>query len=66
MNSDSSKVKFSPNKIVENFYKIEKYSNLKIVICYKQVFNLSKLKKNYIIFNYYDFYFYTIKKKDKW
>ena len=47
VNSDSSKVKFSPNRIIENFYKIEKYSNFKIVICYRQVFNLSKLKKNY-------------------
>ena len=47
VNSDSSKIKFSPNKIIENFYKIEKYSNLKIIICYKQVFNLSRLKKNY-------------------
>ena len=47
VNSDKLKVKFSPNKIIENFYKIEKYTNLKIVTCYKQVFNLSKLKKNY-------------------
>ena len=44
---DITEVKFSPNKIIENFYKLEKYANLKIVICYNQVFNLSKLKKNY-------------------
>ena len=44
--SDSKKVKFSPNKIVENFYKVEKYSNIKIIICYHQVFNLERLKKN--------------------
>ena len=47
VNSDKSKVKFSPNKVLENFYKLEKYANIKIVTCYKQVFNLSKLKKNY-------------------
>ena len=45
--SDISKVKFSPNTIWENFYKLEKYANIKIVTCYNQVFNLSKLKKNY-------------------
>jgi len=44
---DITEVKFSPNIILENFYKLEKYANLKIIICYNQVFNLSKLKKNY-------------------
>ena len=44
---DTSEVKFFPNIIIENFYKLEKYANLKIVICYNQVFNLSKLKKSY-------------------
>jgi hypothetical protein len=47
VNSDTSKVKFSPNIILENFYKLEKYANIKIVTCYKLVFNLSRLKKNY-------------------
>ena len=42
-----SKVKFYPNKIIENFYKIESYANVKVVICYRDVFNLNKLKKNY-------------------
>ena len=45
--SDKEKVKFSPNKIIENFYKVEKYSNIKVVICYEQVFNLKRLKNNY-------------------
>ena len=45
--SDTTKVKFVPNKIVENFYKIEKYANIKVVVCYKEVFNLNRLKKNY-------------------
>ena len=45
--SETSKVKFYPNKIIENFYKIESYANIKVVICYKNVFNLDKLKKNY-------------------
>ena len=47
VNSDTSKVKFTPNTILENFYKLEKYANIKIVTCYEQVFNLSRLKKNY-------------------
>ena len=45
--SETSKVKFYPNKIIENFYKIESYANIKVVICYKEVFNLNKLIKNY-------------------
>ena len=45
--SETSKVKFYPNKIIENFYKIESYANIKVVICYEEVFNLDKLKKNY-------------------
>ncbi len=45
--SDTTKVKFSPNKVLENFYKIEKYANIKIIVCYNQVFNLDKLKTNY-------------------
>ena len=47
VNSETSKTKFTPNTILENFYNLEKYANIKIVTCYKQVFNLSKLKKNY-------------------
>ena len=47
VNSDTSKSKFTPNTILENFYKLEKYANIKIATCYKQVFNLSRLKKNY-------------------
>ena len=45
--SEASKVKFYPNKIIENFYEIESYANIKVVICYEEVFNLEKLKKNY-------------------
>ena len=44
---NSDKAKFSPNKIIENFYKFEKYSNIIIVKCYKLAFNLYKFKKNY-------------------
>ena len=47
VNSDTSKTKFSPNKIIENFYQLEKYANLKVASCYNQVFNLDRLKKNY-------------------
>ena len=45
INSDSSKDIFSPNKIIENFYKIENYANIKVATCYKLVFDLEKLKK---------------------
>ena len=44
---NSGKAKFSPNIIIENFYKFEKYSNIIIMKCYKLAFNLDKLKKNY-------------------
>ena len=44
---NSGKAKFSPNIILENFYKFEKYSNMVIMKCYKLAFNLDKLKKNY-------------------
>ena len=44
--SESHKVKFSPNKIIENFYKVEKYANIRVAICYRQVFNIERLKKN--------------------
>ena len=39
-------VEFSPNKILQNFYNVEKYTNIKIFICYKLVFNLNNLKLN--------------------
>ena len=45
--SDKDKVKFYPNKLVENFYKIEKYSNIKVFICYNLVFDIERLKRNY-------------------
>ena len=41
-----NKVNFEPNKIIENFYKIEKYANIKVATCYKQVFDLNLIKKN--------------------
>ena len=44
---DGGKVKFKPNKIIENFYKVEKYANIKVAICYKKVFDLDIFKKNY-------------------
>ena len=44
--SDSDQCKFLPNIIIENFYKLEKYANIKIAICYHQVFNKENLKKN--------------------
>ena len=43
----SDEVKFSPNKIIENFYKIDEFSNIKVAACYNLVFNLIRLKKNY-------------------
>ena len=47
INSDTNNVKFSPNIIFENFYKVERYANIKVVICYRQVFNKERLKKNW-------------------
>ena len=44
--SDTKKIKFSPNIIIENFYKLEKYANIKVVICYLKVFDIERLKKN--------------------
>ena len=43
---EDNEVKFSPNKIIENFYKVEKYTNIKIIICYKSVFSLKGQKNN--------------------
>ena len=42
-----SQVKFKPNEIIENFYKVEKYANVKVAVCYQKVFDLNRLKKNY-------------------
>jgi hypothetical protein len=42
-----NEVKFSPNKIIENFYKVDKYTNIKVFVCYKLVFSLKGQKKNY-------------------
>ncbi len=33
--------------MVENFYKVEKYANIKVVICYRKVFDIKRLKKNF-------------------
>ena len=40
-------VKFAPNKVIENFYKIEKYTNIKAIACFKLVFSLKGQKNNY-------------------
>ena len=40
-------VKFSPNKVFENFYKIQKLTNIKIITCYELVFSLKGQKNNY-------------------
>jgi hypothetical protein len=40
-------VKFVPNKIIENFYKIEKYTNIRVAICYNLVFSLKGQTYNY-------------------
>ena len=45
--SDKTKVKFYPNRLAENFYKIEKYANIKVFICYNLVFDIERLKRNY-------------------
>ena len=42
-----TQVKFSPNKIIEIFYKIDKYTNIKVFIYYKLVFSLVGQKNNY-------------------
>ena len=39
--------KFFPNIIVEHFYKVEKYTNIRVFICSKKIFDFKKLKKNY-------------------
>jgi hypothetical protein len=47
VNSDKTKVKFYPNRLADNFYKIEKYANIKVFICYDLVFDIQRLKRNY-------------------
>ena len=39
--------KFSAKMLYSSFYEVLKYSNFKIVKCYKLVFNINVLKKNY-------------------
>ena len=39
--------KFSTSKLLENFYKIDSFSNFKIFICYNLVFNKNGQIKNY-------------------
>ena len=41
-----SNIYFEPNKLKEDFFEACKYSNLKVLKCYKLVFNLTKLKTN--------------------
>ena len=37
---------FSPEKLMEQFYKIDDYTNFEVLYCYKLVFSLKGLKKN--------------------
>ena len=37
---------FSPEKLMENFYKIDDYTNFEVLYCYKLVFNSKELNKN--------------------
>ena len=37
---------FSPQKLLEKFYKVDTYSNFEVLYCYKLVFDLKNLKKN--------------------
>ena len=43
---NEEEVKFEPNIIIQNFYKIEKYTNIRVFICYEAVFDLNKIKIN--------------------
>ena len=52
-NYNINEIKFSPNILIENFYSFEKYTNYKVLKCYKLVFDLERLKNNkgsYILF----------------
>ena len=42
-----TETKFSTSKLFENFYKIDSYSNFKILVCYNLVFSEKLFKKNY-------------------
>ena len=37
---------FSPEKLLDNFYKIDTYANFEVLFCYKLVFSSKGLKKN--------------------
>ena len=37
---------FNPNKLLENFYKIDTYANFEVLFCYELVFSSKGLKKN--------------------
>ena len=41
-----TKINFEPNVILESFYQVMNYSNLKVLKCYSLVFNINNLKKN--------------------
>ena len=43
VNSDQE---FSPQKLIEQFYKFDSYSNFEVLYCYKLVFSAESLKKN--------------------
>ena len=40
------KIKFEPNNIIANFYKVYDNSNIKVLQCYKLVFNIDNFKIN--------------------
>ena len=42
--------KFSSSKVFENFYKIDSYSNFKIIICYYLIFTKEGLLRNYCFY----------------
>ena len=41
---------FSPQKLMENFYKVDAYINFEVLFCYKLVFSSKGLKKNICFF----------------
>ena len=45
VNVDSDQ-EFSPQKLIEQFYKFDSYSNFEVLYCYKLVFSAESLKKN--------------------
>ena len=45
VNLDSDQ-EFSPQKLIEQFYKFDAYSNFEVLYCYKLVFSAESLKKN--------------------